>query len=508
MKRYAGILILLCIFANAAASDPLGKNDYARAAEYFKQIEKVFEKDGGKIWGKNFKGTPIFLVDPRTHEMIANCSDSANTLQLAKKQPFDLSSNCGDSANTLQLTHKTAKEAGGSVGCDSANTLQRTPEGVYKGIMPMKGNPANSVAEYGGKRWVMAMWPLPEDEFVRNVLLSHETFHYFQPMLGLDPSPALCNHLDEMYPRLYLKLEWNALEAAVNAKNKRKMKEAVSHALAFRAKRLSQAANPSEAEKNESEFLILEGLPEYSAYKMCCRDDRQMRKEIHKSRAKHFGNDSFVYSFAYHSGLAYGYLLDQAAKHSFQKGHFTSCRKVHLLDQAAKHSGGQTKDWRRSLSKESSLPDMLRARMDIKVPDNVDAFIGDYGYDSLYAFEHERDAKIKLQKEAYVSAFERDTVLEISFSSISMGFKPAQVQSLGALGTVYPNIRLSSDFGLLEVKDGGCLMSNGWQKATVPAVGIKVDGDKIYTDNWTLTLSPGHKLSPPSAKDPLKYTLE
>ena len=126
----------------------------------FDQVEKLCNKDNGKLWGINLYA-PVLGVDS-LRNIVSNVSDAP------KSYPSD---------------------------------------------KPV----ANSTIELDGKRWTTVLWPLSGDEKHQLIVLVHEMFHYHQPELGLwvdkDPNNS---HLSNRDARTLLKLEWNALKAAAS----------------------------------------------------------------------------------------------------------------------------------------------------------------------------------------------------------------------------------------------------------------------------------------------------
>lgn len=411
------------------------ESDSAVASRCFKDLKRELKRDNGDLWGRQLYA-PTFVVNTETGEIIADRQDSLGLFRPGEN-------------------------------------------GIYCGVMPAECNPANSVIDLGGMRWVMVLWPLPDTKFERNVLLTHETFHYWQPALGLNPQMDLCSHLDSETSRIYLKLEWNALEAAVQAETEEGTEIAVSHALAFRRARFCATSDSNKTMEDERAMLLLEGLPEYTAYKICCHSDGQMKESILKSRQNHWNNDSYVYSFAYHTGLAYGYLLD----------------KLGL-------------DWREGLDESSSLTDIAAEAIHATPSVNTDSIAQLYGQDTIEAYEHIRALNMAKVKEAYCHLFTGDTIMSLTFGNVSMGFHPAKVIDLAGFGTVYPNIRLTGDFGILDVRDGGCLMHPNWDAADVSAKGITITADSLYTANWTFYPAEGISVVAPDAQHPLQYQVK
>ena len=422
MKLLSRIILWTAILSLAACKT--ADRTFSLAHSYFNSLATVLQQDAGNLWGVDLYA-PTFFTDPETKIIYADRADNEGMLE---------------------------------------------PSGqIWTGQFPEQMNPANSTAQLGGMRWVMALWPLPEEAFDRNILLVHETFHYRQPELQLDPNPGICSHMETLPARIWLKTEWNALDAAVSLEDSAAARDALLDALRLREARLR--AFPREARINEDAFLILEGLPEYTAYKICCDGTAHMKEQVIKSRIRHWDNESFVYAFAYHSGLTYGYLLD----------------RYHV-------------SWRDSLKKDASLPDMLYRTCypgkDLSSdPDSVTK--QKYGYDTVAAAETEKEREKARIMEAYLKTFTADTILAIRLGRFNMGFSPVNVQSMGDLGTLYPNIRITGDFGILEVTGGGCLISADWTKAFVP----------YHGDGWTLDLEEGYLIVPPVREAPLVYRI-
>ena len=66
----------------AAAAKP--NVDAERAARYFEEAQAISRQDGGRLWGVPIYG-PMILVDPGTHEAVANQADTAGRLARSGK---------------------------------------------------------------------------------------------------------------------------------------------------------------------------------------------------------------------------------------------------------------------------------------------------------------------------------------------------------------------------------------------------------------------------------------
>src|SRR6185312_1015730 len=150
----------------------------------------------------------------------------------------------------LSQTNRTT-----GVGC----TVKKT---VYVGKLPESVMVADTPTEWGGKRWTMLRWPLPEDTLTRQIEFGHEMFHRIQPELHLDAPDSSNRHLDTAQGRLWLQLEWRALAAALAESGPAQVR-AIRDALAFRAHRRQLFPNSA---TTESSLEIAEGIPEYTGY--------------------------------------------------------------------------------------------------------------------------------------------------------------------------------------------------------------------------------------------------
>ena len=63
------------------------------------------------------------------------------------------------------------------------------------------------------------------------------------------------------------------------------------------------------------------------------------------------------------------------------------------------------------------------------------------------------------------------------------------MQVFDTLGTIYPIIHISDDWGYLKVSKGGCLLSPDYKKASIPAEKITIKNNKIQGKDWLIELS-------------------
>jgi hypothetical protein len=241
--------------------------DVAQAKQYFDEANGICEKDAGKLWGKSLCA-PMIFANPQTRGVVANQADAESRL---KEQ-----------------------------------------DGVFVGELPPEVSPANTAMTWAGTKWTMIMWPLPASPTTRARLVMHELFHHLQDDLGLPGSNPTNAHLATLEGRIWLELEWRALQQALARSEQRPLerKRAVEDALLFRLQRRSLFPK---AAVEERELEMNEGLAEYTGYKLRGTVDAATTEAVINRLGSAANDSSFSRSFAYVSGPAYGMLLDLAS---------------------------------------------------------------------------------------------------------------------------------------------------------------------------------------------------
>lgn len=406
-----GALFLLAaaavnLLAELAAAKP-------SPAEIFGEAEAICRADNGTLWGLSLCG-PLLLVEPATRTIFAS-------------QP------------------------------DKQNILRREGE-IFTGKLPAEINIANTALEWAGLKWTMMMLPLPEDKHRRAALIAHELWHRIQDDLGLPASGAANSHLDTRDGRYWLQLEWRALSAALAAHGEAR-KRAIIDAALFRARRRHLS---EKAAQEERAMEMHEGLAEYTGAKLSGHAD-VARFVIDGPLNNAPKSETFVRSFAYANGPAYGLLLDA--------------------------TGGE---WVRGLEKDADLGQLLFIRVGVVLPADMSGAADErsksYGDAELAASEDHREKGRRELVASYRSRLIDGQVLTIPLQSMQMQFNPANLVALEPHGTVYPNIRIVDAWGVLNVTSGGALMSSDFRQITVAA--------PDNGNGWTLELKTGWKLNP------------
>jgi hypothetical protein len=420
------LVALLGLAAIAAAPPPIAPD---KAQGVFDEAKVISDRDGGRLWGIALYG-PMLLVEPQSRFVTANRADPDGVL--------------------------TATGA------------------VFTGELPTSENISNSPMRWSGTLWTEMMWPLPTDEATRRVEIAHELFHRIQPDLGFPKREAGDNaHLDTLEGRYLLQLEWRALARAMAATSSAQRRQAVADALLFRADRYRLFPK---AVDDENALELMEGVAEYTGVRLGLTTARARTAYAIKDLSSHIGEKTFVRSFAYATGPAYGLLLDR-----------------------------YDPTWRSTIKTGPRLDRLLQRAMRIRLPTDLEAAAkrraAKYDDGTLRAFEVKRDVERQARLAAYKANFVEGPVLNIRLKHMNVQFNPSTLQPLDGYGVVYPTLRITDAWGALEVSDGA-LLHKGWDMVTVSAVHAAPSG--LEGDGWVLKLKPGWTVGPGARKGDLE----
>lgn len=336
---------------------------------------------------------------------------------------------------------------------------------VYTGILPENVNISNTALNWNGIRWAMFSLPLPEDQFERVNLLAHELFHKQQPSLGFVLSNPENNHLDQKEGRIYFRLEMEALKKALLSKTTAEMKNHLSNAIIFRKYR--HLLYPG-SDSTENLLELNEGIAEYTGIMMSGRNKEQMVAHLTGNIDLFMSNPTFVRSFAYQTVPGYGYLLSL----SNNKWNQTLTCKTNLIDQFIREFG-------------LTIPDDLK--------NTVSSIASQYNQQTINSEETARAEKIKQVISDYKSKFIELPHLELPLIKMSVSFDPRNLMPLEDKGTVYPNLRITDNWGILTVNNGA-LMSPNWNTISV-SIPLTIEGTIVSGDGWRLELNDGYKVT-------------
>jgi hypothetical protein len=415
------VSLLLVVTCAAAQSTSI---DTKLAAQYFRQLEETSRRDGGKTWGLSLYG-PIIFVDPNTSDVVANQADVEN------------------------------------------NLVSR--DGVFVGKLPTEISPANTAIDWAGVHWTMVMWPVSEFRQARERLLLHECFHRLQKKLGLPARDAVNTHLDTLDGRIWIQMEWRALERALRQTGPMRQ-AAITDALLFRNYRRSLF--PGSA-NNENALELNEGLAEFTGVKLSSADLQEtvLRADLILRQVRN--NSTFARSFAYVSGPAYGALLDLSGR-----------------------------PWRVGLNPSTDLGLLLKQRYKINFRVSEAAArsaLSRYEGDEIVTIETAQERKRVRQIAEARKKFLDGPVLILPLSpDVNYSFNPNNVIGIDTNITVYPTLRMVDNFGVLTVSNGAWLErgpSGHLTRARVPAP-QDLSARPLKGDGWSLELANGWEVVP------------
>jgi hypothetical protein len=376
--------------------------DQQRAQEFFKECRALHERDGGRLWGMSF-WAPMVIGDARTQTFATS------------QPPPD------------------------------------TPRPKLIGLL-------NGPIQWGDTMWATVTW----DTFSnwparrRGEICIHESFHIVQPKLVVNGPAGANEHLDSVEGRYWLRLEWRALARALRESGESRV-QAVREALAFR-----QARHTRYPDKVESErvLYIVEGFASYTQTVLAAESDADAIVRALELLAGAEDGESFVRTFTYTSGPAYGLLLDAASP-----------------------------GWPRTARGSDDPPAVLMRALRVQPVPDVAAAAARYGGVDLRAAEEQREqtrlARIAELRQRFVDG----PVFVITGGGSGMSDSRGAV-AIPDVGTVYfHTYRRSGASGALEA-DKGVLETSDGRTRHLPAP-VWRDSATISGDGWTFKAAAG-----------------
>ena len=398
--RLSRVRALLCLLASVAPAE--AQVDQQRAQEFFNEAQALCERDGGRLWGVSICG-PMVIADRQTQTIA---------------------------------------------------TSRPAPEGARPQLLGL----VNAPIEWGGVTWGAYAWEFVVNRTARerHELLLHELFHAVQPQLGLRVPALAPEHLDDAEGRYWLRLEWRALAMALGESGERRAL-AVRDALAFRiARRLLHPAGV----ENERAQEITEGLAAYTGTALAAPSPAEAILGVVALLANGEAGESFVRTFAYMSGPAYGLLLDASSP-----------------------------GWTRRVRSTDDLGTLVMHAFGVQPAPDAAASAIRYGGAELRASEqkreHERQARLAELRARFVDG----PMLRIPGGGSGMSDSRGAVVIPG-IGTVYFGaFRASGPWGTLEAEKGVLVATDGSFRR-VPAP-VRRDDGTFTGEGWTFKTAPG-----------------
>lgn len=393
--------ILACVLIGHA-SPAMAQVDQQRAQEFFKECRALHERDGGRLWGVSF-WAPMVIGDART-------------------QTFA--------------------------------TSQPPPDAPRPRIIGLVNGPV----QWGDAAWAAMSW----DTFVswpprrRGELCIHESFHIVQPKLVLNGPAGANEHLDLVDGRYWLRLEWRALARALRESGVRRI-EPVREALAFRLARHTRYPDKVESERA---LYITEGFASYTQTVLAAESEADAIERALELLAGAESGESFVRTFPYTSGPAYGLLLDAASP-----------------------------GWPRTARGSDDPPAMLMRALGVQPAADAAAAAARYGGAELRAAEERRDQQRQAELAALRQRFVDGPVFVMPCGGSGMSDSRGAVVIPGAGTVFFHAYRMSGNCGTLTAEKGVLEASDG-RSRHLPAP-VPGDGTTISGDGWTFKAGAG-----------------
>jgi hypothetical protein len=397
--------------------------DRELARAYFAEAAAIGAADSASLWGVPLYG-PVLLVDRATREIVANAADPAGQLR-----------------------------------SEGELYVGRLAEGI--GIF-------NGGIDWNGQRWTMLAWPLPYGRYERQRLTAHELFHRLQPQLGLPAANPGNEHLDRRDARIWLRLEWRALQEALAHPGAARPR-ALQDALRFRAERHRLYPEGIESERL---LELNEGLAEYTGVRAGVPEPARVgwvvrQLETSDARAR---TESVVRNFAYTSGAAYGVLLEAADAR-----------------------------WTRRVTPATNLGALLAELHDLDArADSVNAQTRALRYAGprLVVEETAREERRLAQQAEFRARFVTGPTLVLPTSgALSYSFDPNAVVPFDDGGTVYLTMQAQDAWGTLSVTEGGALLRLDGERGAIVVPAAAPGGAALRGPGWELKLAEGWELA-------------
>ena len=432
VRAFVRTSLLACALATLAPMNlpaQVPPIDAAKARQYFAEAKALSDSDNGALWKVPLCG-PLLFVDYSTRYTVANQADAEGRLK-----PLD---------------------------------------GVFAGTAPEELGVANTATKWAGIEWTMVMWPLPQYKQPRMRLMLHECFHRAQGQIGLPATDAQNGHLDSLGGRIWLQMEWRALEHAFWQQGEERKRD-VADAVYFRNYRRSLF--PPAAE-NEDALEMNEGMAEYTGFRLGTSSPEEYAVAVaawlHSAPTR---TPSYGRSFAYTSGPAYGGLLDAAGK-----------------------------DWRKKLTSATDLGQLLARAYGVQAPagsasNKTEAMRRAERYDGgeVIALETEKEEKHQERVAAARKLFVDKAVVIFPVSDeFHYTFDPNAVLAVDDKLTLYEgNIQVSDAWGLLKTTEGALFARENGRvvRVQVPAP-ADVSKMPLAGKGWTLDLKPQWQVVP------------
>jgi hypothetical protein len=402
MRQPVSLTAVLACLVIGDPSPALAQVDQLRAQEFFKEAQALCERDGGRLWGVPIC-MPMVIGDLRTQTIA---------------------------------------------------TSQPPPEARRPEIIGLLNGPI----QWGDTMWAALTWDTvaPQTRRVRSGMLIHESFHIIQMRLGLAVAALSAEHLDSVDGRYWMRLEWRALARALRESGESRTL-AVREALAFRQARHARFPDMVESERA---LDINEGLASYTQAVLPAQSEADAIASALGELTAAEAGESFVRTFAYASGPAYGLLLDAASP-----------------------------GWTRKIRASDDVAALLMRALGVQAVADAAAAAAQYGGVELRAAEEQREQQRQERIADLRRQFVDGPVLVMPGGGSGLSNSRGAVV-IPDVGTIYFGAyRQAGAWGELEA-DKGVLVSSDGRTRRLPAP-VRRDDISVDGDGWKVKAAPG-----------------
>lgn len=366
------------------------------AEVYFSKLRDLLSHDSADLWGVDLYGPTMFVL-PDNRMIIANQQDKDSLLIKRGK--------------------------------------------VFYGFLPEEYNIANTALTFSNELWTCVSRMDFKTDMERNLLLVHESWHRIQNEIGIQAVMSNNIHLEEVDAAILMKLELLALNHVLLSDNINCDNKDLSNAL--RIRKIRQEKYKSH---NENEYECHEGLAEYTALKVLANNaiNHKIVNAIILNKIENaLKNDTYTHSYAYVTGPAYGFILDEISS-----------------------------DWKNEVMSGVTMNEILLKNVNLDNTDEPSIFLEEitkyYDSEDFINKEYERLNLLKQEEQAMKDKFKDSQLLYIRNNGVNFTYNPNEkVIMFDGLGTIYKSMRLSGDFGTVETNDG-IIVTSDWRYFILP----------------------------------------
>jgi len=390
------------------------------AAKYFSELEALFAADGGDIWGISLS-VPFVFLDPVTRDIVAN-------------RP------------------------------DPQGLLVRQGE-VYAGVLPEENWAGYGVQGFGGEYWAILPWEWAEfrayDKHDRLRVMSHLAFHRTQRDIFDGAFLWGNHHMDNPVARQNVIMETHALITALESTGEAQLL-AIADALAIREERRRLFPEGASA---EALYELHEGVTTYTELRLNYDDMSEIIQILHDAAYRMKILPSISWNFAYWTGAAYAFLLNE-------------------FDPTWKDYVDITSDLGLKLQEAAEITPSVFAEIDLNM----------YGYAKIQAYDNaDENSDIWLLRNTLATILMQPT-LQVSMVNTHIAGVPSQYFEIAGMGTLYgAGVTFEGSFGYITVTDGFFFAFHDLGSAWFSVDGLVVNCGRFYSTNgWQLHLNEGY----------------